>query len=263
MKVGTSPIYLIPGQEPQLDKYSQHLNSKQREAFDLLKEKKFLKDSEQHPAIRVALRSLHDFAFHFKRNEEIYWRYLTSKESEFEDNSKSKQEETLPIKEISEQKEKQIEQQKQEVPLKEEKQVQEQPQKQELNIFDKPKEETKPEKEKPKKKPVKRKTPASQKANQKFFEKIKEFLANQGIIITGIEGFSKTELFLKIRHNEQDQLAIAYNKKRITEADLIKANKKAKESNLPYIILTKGEQTKKFLDFLEAAKNLRNLKKFE
>ena len=89
MRVGNSPIYFIQGQEHQLEKFSVYLKSKEKEAFILLQEKKFLKDSEQTPAIRVALRQIKDFAFPFKRNNEIIWRYLTSKESEFKMEIKS------------------------------------------------------------------------------------------------------------------------------------------------------------------------------
>ncbi len=88
MRVGNSPIYFVPGQEVQLEKFSNYLKSKEKEAFLLLQEKKFLKDSEQQPAIRVALRQIKDFAFPFKRNNEIYWHYITSKESEFKNDVK-------------------------------------------------------------------------------------------------------------------------------------------------------------------------------
>jgi len=84
MKVGNSPIYLIQGQEPMLERFSQHLKSKEKEAFELLKRKKFLKDEEQVPAIRIALREIRDFAVAFKKDEEIFWRYFTIQENEFE-----------------------------------------------------------------------------------------------------------------------------------------------------------------------------------
>jgi len=68
MKIGNSPIYFLLGQEPMLEKFSQHLKSKEKEAFILLKEKKFLRDKEQDPAIRVALRTIKFFAIAFKKN---------------------------------------------------------------------------------------------------------------------------------------------------------------------------------------------------
>jgi len=82
MRVGSSPIYFLQGQEPQLEKFSDYLKSKEKDAFFLLKEKKFLQDSSQEPAIRVALRDIKDFALPFKKDNEIYWRYFTASESE-------------------------------------------------------------------------------------------------------------------------------------------------------------------------------------
>jgi len=101
LKVGNSPLYLIPGQEHLLERFTQYLNQKEKEAFSLLKEKSILKDSEQHPAIRVALSEIKDFAIPFSRNNELYWKYLTVAE---EDKDEIMKEETMPlIKEIKKQ----------------------------------------------------------------------------------------------------------------------------------------------------------------
>ena len=83
MKIGSSSLYFIPGQEYLLEKFSYHLKSKERDAFELLINHKFLVDSKQDPAIRVALRAIRDFAIPFKQGEEIIWRYFTIPESEF------------------------------------------------------------------------------------------------------------------------------------------------------------------------------------
>lgn len=91
MKVGSSPIYFIPEQKAMLEKFSIFLKSKEKEAFILLKEKKFLKDSEQEPSIRVALRYLKDFAVPFKEDEGIYWRYFNVSETEFKKSEKPKE----------------------------------------------------------------------------------------------------------------------------------------------------------------------------
>ena len=42
MKVGSSQIYHLPGQEARIENFSQHLNPKEKEAFTLLKDKKIL-----------------------------------------------------------------------------------------------------------------------------------------------------------------------------------------------------------------------------
>src|SRR3989344_5530 len=71
LKVGGSPLYFLEGQEEQLEKFYNYMPPKEAEAFLLLKEKKILKDAEQKPAIRIALRSIRDFAVGFKKDEEI------------------------------------------------------------------------------------------------------------------------------------------------------------------------------------------------
>lgn len=234
MKVGSSSVHYIIGQELRLENFSQYLKSREKDAYRLLKEKKFLKDSEQEPAIRVALRAIKDFAIPINKNNIITWRYFTASESELPPE---------PRKEI-----------KQEIkePEKEKK-----PEKK-VEIFGSSKENI----EKKPKESIKKSAP-SQKKNEKFFNKIKEFLSGKSVEILDIEGFSKTDLTLKIRINEKERLLVAYNKKRITEQDIINANKKASELNLKYIILSLGEPLKKTTNLIEAIQNLAGIEKIE
>jgi len=87
MKVGGSPLYFLEGQEQQLEKFSNYLPNKEKEAFLLLKQKKLLQDKKQEPAIRVALRNLKDFAFpliiNTSNRQELFWRFYTMTEKEF------------------------------------------------------------------------------------------------------------------------------------------------------------------------------------
>ena len=256
LKVGGSPLYFIPGQEPLLEKFTHHLNPKEKEAFILLKEKRILKDSDQHPAIRVALKEINDFAIPFKKDDEIYWKYLTTSDQEILSHNfvsipkpivevekevvEIKEEETDPlIREVK----KQFGEEIPEKPFKEE----EIPEKQ--------------IKKKAKKKAAKKK--ASQKKNDKFFNTVKEFLAKKSIEISDIEGFSKNDLTLRVNVEGKEKLLIAYNKKRITEEDIVKAHKKASEEKLEYIVLSLGEPLKKLNNFIEAIKNLSEIEKIE
>jgi len=84
LKVGGTRLYLLEGQEYLLENFVKFLHPKEAEAQLKLKENKILKDSKQEPAIRVALRSIRDFAIGFKNDEEIYWRYLTFPEEEIQ-----------------------------------------------------------------------------------------------------------------------------------------------------------------------------------
>lgn len=229
MKIGNSPLYFLSGQEPQLERFAQYLKSKEKEAFFLLKEKKFLRDEEQQPAIRVALREIKDFAIPFKRNEEIYWRYFTVSESEFNKKEKiQKISKPLIIENLPEKT------------------------KEKLDIFDK-----KPQKQKkkPRRKGIRR--------NEQFFNKVKEFLSKKNLEIIDIQSFNKSDLIFKVRENQEEKLLIAYNKKRISTEDLIKAHKKSSEMDLPYIILSRGEPLKKIKDLISAIKKLSDIDKIE
>src|SRR3989338_4968630 len=62
VKVGGSPVYYLPGQEPSLQNFTNQLNEKEKRAYELLREKKILQDTELEPLFRVALRNLKDFA---------------------------------------------------------------------------------------------------------------------------------------------------------------------------------------------------------
>ena len=82
LKMGGTRLYLISGQEEELEKFTKFLHPKEAEAEIKLKKEKILKDSEQEPAIRVALRSIRDFAMGFKKEGEIYWRHIIVPEKE-------------------------------------------------------------------------------------------------------------------------------------------------------------------------------------
>lgn len=85
IKVGGSPLYYLPGQEAMLQRYSANLNDKEKKAFDLLGQNKILRDPDQEPVIRVALREIKDFAIpldvRYGDNVERFWKWhLTSDE---------------------------------------------------------------------------------------------------------------------------------------------------------------------------------------
>ncbi len=244
LKVGNSSLYFIPGQEPLLEGFSHHLNNKEKEAFELLKQKKVLKDHEQHPVIRIALRNIKDFAIPFQKNAEVYWKYLIVSEQEFIDLIKN---ETPVIK-------KQFEIAR-EMTSSEEK-------KPEIKIEQKhSKIEVKPFSTKKKIEKIKKRT--SGKKGDKFFNKIKEFLSKKSIEILDIESFSKNDLSLRVKINREEKLLIAYNKKKINEKDVIEAYKKALKLKLGFVILSLGEPNKKLNEFIEAVKSLDGIEKIE
>ena len=82
LKVGGSPLYFLEGQENRLEDFFKYLPSREADAFLMLKERKVLKDAEQEPAIRVALRSIKDFSVGFKKGDEIFWKYVSVSDNE-------------------------------------------------------------------------------------------------------------------------------------------------------------------------------------
>lgn len=85
VKIGGSPLYYLEGQESMLQKFSENLHEKEKKAYELLKEKKVLKDSELEPVIRFALGEIKDYSkkleVTFENKKETFWKwFLTGKE---------------------------------------------------------------------------------------------------------------------------------------------------------------------------------------
>ena len=318
LRVGSSPLYFIPGQEPQLERFSQYVKGKEKEAYLLLKEKAILRDSELQPAIRVALREIKDFAVPFEKNNEIFWRYFLVKEPERIE---------INIIEIAEQPEENSiiennfantnfshrggeslhEHQFQNESVgssrggmdeRNQKLGQEEVKEEKINIgeeifqenislgasgrefsrvpekegitkenFDeaekniKIKKETTHKEKSPKK--TENKVKKTDKKDDNFFNKIKDFLSKKEIEIVDIKEFKNNEALLKVKKNDKEQLLFAFNKKKITEKEILGAYKKATEENIPYSILSLGETTKKLGDLISAIKNLSEIGKIE
>lgn len=78
--IGGSKVYYIKGQEQLLgDKLYNSLNPVEKEVFDLLKERKVLRDVELEPKERIALRDLKDFAMPLTitagNQSELFWKF--------------------------------------------------------------------------------------------------------------------------------------------------------------------------------------------
>jgi hypothetical protein len=241
MRVGSSPIYFTHGQEQKLENFSEFLKSKEREAFNLLKETKILKDSEQEPAIRVALRAINDFAISFKDDNDVYWKYFL----------------------VSDEEVGKMFGQEAEIKTMEEKPVAITAKSGESAALEK--KDGKKDAEKMAEKPVAEKK-SRKKApgrgsfqGEKFLERIREFLSMSNVEIMGIESIGKNELVLKVRENQEEYLLIAFIRKKVSEKDIISASKKASQRNLKYSIVTLGKFPKKTHDLITALKNSRKI----
>ncbi|MGV8131054.1 MAG: hypothetical protein ACP5N7_03040 [Candidatus Pacearchaeota archaeon] len=237
MRVGGSPLYFIPGQEEQLQRFTEYLNHKEKEAFKLLKQNEILEDSQQEPAIRVALRSIKDFAIPVKiidnGQEKTFWKIHTLS------NDKTKE---LIEKIIS-------------------------PKKQEVKEIEK-----KVEKDQTKEllneiqleKTIQEKTTVKEKLKKEtsstFSDNVKKILSEREYEVIKEILSKKKEFSAKIKLNTnlgtQELYLTVKDKKKITLEDLVSTLQKAQSEKMPALILSPGEIDKKALEYYKEWSNL-------
>lgn len=243
LKVGGSPLYYLPGQESMLQKYTSNMNDKEKKAFDLLNQNKILRDSEQEPVIRVALREIKDFAIplnvNYNNNREIFWKWYLTNNEEAESIIKEKlQILEKPVEKRIEEKavEKVAEVQKQEL------------KQQEIQKEIKPKKE--PRKYKPREK-----EDEFLRDLMKFFEKNKIKVISNEVIKRNSEIEFIVELPSVV--GDLQYYCKARNKKRISDSDLSNAYVKGQLKRLPVLVLSPGELSAKAQEMI--GKELGNL----
>jgi len=238
MKIGSSPIYFIIGQENQLENFIEHLNSKEKEAFQLLKDSQILEDEKQAPAIRVALRKIKDFSIplnvRIDGEKKLFWKFFSFSEEE----TKTKIQNSLNKKEKSvDRKERKLEKEEKEKPVEELIELGE-----------------KSIKKIPEKKPDK----------NEFSNLIKDYLSEKDIEILEEISSKKKELISKVRidtlFGKQEFLMIAKDKKKINTNDLTIALQNSQTEKMLSLIFSPGELDKKAKEYL---KDWKNLIKFE
>tara|TARA_Y100000310_G_C20702833_1_gene831561 strand:+ start:2807 stop:3703 length:897 start_codon:yes stop_codon:yes gene_type:complete len=236
LKVGGSPLYYFSGQENKLQNFVDNLAGMEKKAYNLLEQKKVLKDSTQEPAIRVALRQIKDFAVplqvNYQNKSEIFWKWYLFDNKEAEPLIKNL------LTEIS--KEEVISQQKENI------------------VTEKapflPKEETKTEAQQELKKDTTKKIKRTIDKGM-FLKNIQDFFSKRRInIIEEYDVKKNTEMEFVIRL-ETTIGNIKYfcktkNKKKINDADLSSAVIQAQSKNLPLLFLTNGTLTKKAQEML-------------
>lgn len=232
VKVGGSPLYFIPGQESQLQKFSENLHEKEKKAYDLLSQKKILRDNELEPVIRVALRAIKDYAVplqvNFQGNSEIFWRWYLLTNKEAEDLIKSVIKETQPQK-AEEKKPEEVQ-----------RKIEPLPQKQAE------------EKEPPKK--IERKAPVIPDKGP-FHDSISSYFSRNKINILSKEVIRKSEIDFIIQVpsavGSLEYYCKAKDKKKITDSDLASAFVQGQLRKLPVLLITSGELTKRAGEMLQ------------
>lgn len=247
MRVGSSPIYYLTGQEALLENFIEFLNQREKEAFHLIKKEKILKDSEQNPVIRVALASIKDFVSLIKikseEGENILWKYHLTSDEEFNSiiDGKKKEKEAFHL-------------------IKKQEEIEKEP-----KLIEK-KEEVKkvefillPENSLNKLE--------ENKTAYKFPEMIKDFLNKKNMKVLSSDLEKKKEMFGKISIEtllgNQSIYLIAKDKKSINELDINAAIMKSQEQKMPSLLLSTGSLTKKAQNYLKEWENIVKFLKLE
>ena len=243
-KIGGSPVYYFPGQESRLTILYSHLHERERRAYDLLKEKKVLRDRILEPWQRVALRDLKDFAYSLQVNNEIFWKWYLLQDNEINDLIKDYLEKEEIVKQ-------EVVQETQEVlqPIKQE--IIEKPRvivKEPVKVVERPKE-IKPEvKIQEQKKKIKKQV--------NIYDNLVRYLQSKNINILEEKLIKKNkeyELILEVRSQvgKVKFFAVLKDKLKINEADLSLAHNKAQLKKLPLMFLSNGELIKSAKIYLQ------------
>ena len=232
LKIGGSPLYYSQGQEHKLQNFTDNLNGVERKAYNLLSQNKILKDSEQEPAIRVALRQIKDFAVplqvNYKNKIEIFWKWYLVENKEMElliKNRLSEKKEATSEKKLQKQQER-ISQEK---------------------LLDVPKEEIH------KKEEIKKIKKTIDK--DLFLKNIHNFFNKSRINIIekyDIKGNTEIDFLIGIQTTigNLKYFCKSKNKRKISDADLSSAVIQSQSKNLPLLFLTNGILTKKAQEML-------------
>ena len=80
VKIGGSPFYYSPGDERKLESLIVHLNGKDQETVQLLKENGILRDRDLSPLQRVSLRQVKDYAKQVRvtidNQDDLFWKWF-------------------------------------------------------------------------------------------------------------------------------------------------------------------------------------------
>ncbi len=216
IKIGGSPLYYLPGQEKDLQKFSDRLHEKEKRTYDLLLEKGVLRDNELDPVSRVTIKNIKDFAVPLQVNHsnrtEVFWKWYLLPKEDAEKMIRKK----LGVKEAS-------------APKQEQKKLEQ------SNIG----------KEKSQKSNV----------ESVFFKQIEDYFRKNNIKIKQQNIIRKDTDFeftveLPSSVGGLDYYCKAKSKKKINDGDLSSAFIKGQSKKLPVLFLIKGDLTKKAKEML-------------
>jgi hypothetical protein len=258
-KIGGSPVYYVPGQEPKLQILYKYLGDKPRKIYDMLVEYKVLRDNVLEPWQRVAVREIKDFSVmlrvNYAGNEEIFWKwYLISDEEAKKLIAEIIRGELVPVQE--EKKEEKVEDKVPDPvsePVKEIAKTVEVPKKVEDPVMEelpKPVEEHRKFVEKVKK-------PKKQKSTVDFYQIVKNYFTDSRVKVIEENIVRKNMEFNFVVSVPSSVgplrfFVIAKNKKAINDSELSMAYSQSQLRKLPVLFLSNGDMSKKASAYLEA-----------
>jgi len=216
-KIGSSPTYYASGQEFKLQELKKYLNEKDQRTFNLLRQKKVLRDKNQEMLVRVSLRNIKDFAkpleVKVKGEKEIFWKWYLTPKDEAVDLIK--------------------------------KQFARLPQKEEV------KKEIKPEIKQEKQKILKR----TETSKEGFLKRLYDYFEEKKIEVIEEEVIRKNsdiefQVIISSSVGNMEYFCKAKNKKRCNDGDLSSAYIKGQSLKLPVLFIITGEITKKAKEML-------------
>ncbi|MBW2975344.1 FaeA/PapI family transcriptional regulator [Candidatus Woesearchaeota archaeon] len=258
VKVGGSPLYFLPGQESQLQNFAGNLHEKEKKAYDLLSQKKILKDNSLEPVIRVALRAIKDYAVPLQVNldgsSDIFWKWylLANEEAEQlirqaikgvqkpEEKEIKKPEESTVQKKENEPEKKESEKPAESIVQKTEKPL-------ETEIQKKPAEPYKKEKAK--------KINTKKTSSNQFMEKVLSYFNRNKITLLSKEPIRISEIDFIVQIpsalGDLEYYCKAKDKKRVNDSDLASAFAQGQLRKLPVLLITPGDLTKRAKEMLQ------------
>lgn len=261
--IGGSPLYYLVGQEDKMDsRLSGSLSGKEKQAYELVKEKKILCERNLEPWQRVAVKDLKDFAVQIKVSEggveEVFWKYHLVSDEEAKNTistvmkdlvEKQKQIESVAAKveEVSPVVKEEVEAPKPKVVEEKPKIVEKKPEVKKEVVQEKLKVEEKP---KEVKKPVRRKV------DSQFYSRILEFLKENETEVLKEEIIRKDREFdfvvnISSSFGKLKYLVKCKNKALINEGDVSMAFSDGQLKKMPVILLVNGKISKKAATLVE------------
>jgi len=271
-KIGGSPVYYLKEQTYKLQDLYKYLNEKDKRAYDLLKQRRVLRDITLTPLLRVSLRNIKDFAKPVEvtvgTTKEIFWRWYLTTPDDAGTIIKSffKQQEKPEPEKIIKRVKKPDPGPQAELIKKPKPDIQPKPK----QIIE-PKPEQKPEKQVPKEQEefIRQKEgqqelkTIEEPQNDSLHAKTKKYFNTKHIIIKNIEVIRKNSEIDYIIEVPSTVGNITYyckvkSKKKVGDSDLASAFVKGQLKKLPVLFLTAGELTKKAKEMLD--EEFQNLK---